>query len=320
MIVVRAPMRVSFAGGFSDAAARSGGGDGAVLSATINVHAYITAQVRKDRSVVAAYSEVEKAENASGVRNALFREALAATGIFSAVEVHSIGALSLASGGLGGSGAAAVGMIAALSALKGRRIGTRDIAETAAGVELRGMNRAVGKQDHYAAAYGGLNVFRFNGDYVKVQRLDESMAGVLSGRMFLAPCHAEPRDASEMLSEQLKADPGIPRALAALVPDALEAFEKADFCALCSVLREGWRLKKSLSPRMSNPAADVAVAEAERVGGGAKLCGAGGSGHVWALVHEDFAWEYLSRVPGAFRVDFEPRGVDVIYDDGERAS
>lgn len=318
MIVTKTPMRVSFAGGFSDAAARAGGGEGAVLSATVSIHAYVTAQARKDKSVVAAYSIVERAESAENLKNALFREALVATRVFKAVEVHSIGALSLASSGLGGSGAAAVGMVSALSALRGRRLSARDAAEMAAGVELRGMGRSVGKQDHYAAAYGGLNVFRFNGDHVKVQRLDESLAGMLSGRMFMAPCHAEARDASDMLSEQLTADPSIPKALAALVPDAVTAFDREDFCALCSVLREGWRLKKALSPRMSNALADAAVAEAERVGGGAKLCGAGGSGHVWALVHEDYAWEYLAHVPGAFRVDFEPRGVGVVYDDGER--
>jgi D-glycero-alpha-D-manno-heptose-7-phosphate kinase len=320
LIVVKSPFRVSFAGGFSDAAARERGGEGAVLSAAVGLHAYITAQLRKDAFTVAAYSRVERVDQLENMENALFREAIAASGVRAPLEMHSIGVLSLASSGLGGSSSAAVGMVLALSALRGARMSARVLAEAAADVEINKMKRSIGKQDHYAAAYGGLNVFKFRGEYVEVQRMDASLAGVLKGCMAMTPCHADPRDASEMLKEQLNADPGIPKALADLVPATVKAFNDSSLHDLCSILREGWRLKKALSPRMSNAAANAAVSMAESMGGAGKLCGAGGSGHAWVILPKGAMLDYLYKVPGSFQVAFEPVGASVVHDDGERTT
>ncbi|SVD37071.1 uncharacterized protein METZ01_LOCUS389925, partial [marine metagenome] len=66
--------------------------------------------------------------------------------------------------GLGSSSAFAVGLVHALHALKGQMVTKNNIAATAANIEVDILGRSMGKQDHYASAYGGINIFTFNKD------------------------------------------------------------------------------------------------------------------------------------------------------------
>lgn len=320
MIITKAPFRISFAGGFADVAAREGDAWLSVVSATVALHCYVTVQARHDTSVVAAYARVEKVTDAAELQNGLFREVLAEMGFAQGLEVHSIGSLSLSSSGLGGSSAAAVAMVQALARLAGSDLSRRTVAERAANVEIKRMGRRIGRQDHFAAAYGGLNVFRFRGDQTRVERMDEHLLAPLAGCCVMVPCPSRTeRDASTMLAEQVKADASIPRRLSYLVPSVLEALEAGDVRGLAGLLNEGWELKKKLGPSVTTPEADDAVDAIRKLGGGAKLCGAGGGGHVFGILPGAAETDTFMRArPDAFKIAFDPAGVAVVYDDRER--
>ena len=321
MIVAKAPLRVTFAGGGSDVAARLHGTVGRVLSMTINVYVYMSVNRRRDQKVVAAYAHVERVSASGELHNALIKCALAHHGIQHGVEVHSIGELPIDACGMGGSGAAAVALLKALERLTGKFRMTSDLAETAAAVEIHDMGRSVGKQDHYAAAYGGVNEFVFDGEDVHLgfqAATTPHGPEFLRGKMALAPCLNGQRDASLILSDQFRWKSSAGQDLAEPVGRAVCAYKDRDVDGLISVLRQGWLVKRTL-PGVTTPSAEMIVDRAQELGGGAKLNGAGGGGMVFALFPtEEITKHFVSEFDGAFLVNPETRPALVTLDDGER--
>lgn len=318
-------MRVSLAGGFGDVAALHRGERHQVLSVAIRLYASILVAVERDGSIVASYSRIERVDRAEHLQNAVFRAALAECGVESGVQVHSVASLSLSAGGLGGSGAVCVSLVNALHGLRSVHLGEGPLAETACRVEIERLGRKVGKQDQYAAAYGGLNRITFDGARVEVERLDfVAVREMLEDRCLLIPCltpnDAPKRNASTLLAEQLASGSldAVTR-LSELVQTTVYALDTRDMPRLLACVNAGWDAKRTLSPSLSTTAADMAIDEVRREGGAAKLCGAGGGGYVFAILptHEDLT-EFKTKRTDAFEIGFEPTGSDIVYDDWER--
>jgi len=322
MILVKSPLRVSLAGGFGDVAAQHFGERHEVLSVTIRLYASILVAVERD-GVTASYSQIERVERAEHLQNALFRATLAECGVETGVQVHSIASMSLAGCGIGGSGTACVSLVNALHRLRSVTLAESALAETACRVEIERLGRKVGRQDQYAAAYGGLNRITFDGPKTSVERLDfAAVREMLEDRCLLIQCLAtEKHDASELLSEQLgsTACADAVKRLSELVQVATYALDTRDMARLIACVNAGWDAKRTLSPTLSTTAADFAIDEVRRAGGGAKLCGAGGGGYVFALFldHEACA-RFREKRTDAEPCGFEPNGSTVVYDDWER--
>src|SRR5688572_17261851 len=161
MIVVRAPMRISFVGGGTDLPEFYRQSPGAVISTAIDKFVYVainhTPLIDK---VSARYSISETVDHPSQLQHTRIRAALCDLGIQKGIEIASFASLP-AKTGIGSSSSFSVALMKGLHAYLGRNIGAREVAEAASRLEIELLGEPIGKQDQYAAAFGGFNVFRF---------------------------------------------------------------------------------------------------------------------------------------------------------------
>jgi len=287
VIISRTPLRVSFLGGGSDLPSYYRHHGGAVLSTTIDQSVYVTVSRKFDDAVRVSYSRTEEVARSADVEHPLVREALALVGIEGGIEITSVADIPSRGTGLGSSSAFTVGLLNALHAYCGRHASAARLAQESCEIELERCGEPIGKQDQYAAAYGGLNFIRFHPDEsVEVNK-------VICAPALLAELQAHliffytglTRSASALLSRQsreLASSCAKASAMAAIVRLAETAFAEfahgriTDFGVM---LRDSWALKKELASGISTPLIEEAYAAALAAGAeGGKLLGAGGGG------------------------------------------
>lgn len=311
MILVRAPLRISFVGGGSDLPAYLAHGQpGHVVSATIAESVYVSVQPAHDGAVHLHYRQVETAHAAHALTHDRAREALAHAGITGGVELHSIADVPAGSG-LGSSSAFTVALLAGLAAHQGRHLPAERLARAACRVEMIDCGHPIGYQDAYASAYGGLNNFTFHqGGRVECERLD--VPAGLEARLSLVPVGGS-HDASQILRAQGDAPLIGPATLAAYARDFARALQAGDLDGAGKVLGSSWKVKRSLAPGITTPAIDALAERAYAAGAqGVKLCGAGGAGYllVWAP-----ATGLTAPLPGQQPVRLSHAGAHVAYQD-----
>ena len=294
LVVTRTPLRMSFAGGGTDLAVFYEREYGAVLSTAINKYIYVTVkrhgEVFNER-VRLNYSRSEQVQCIEEIENNIARECLRFLQIEPPIYISTVGDLP-ASTGLGGSSSFAVGLLNALHAYQGERVSAGQLAEEASYIEIEVLKQPIGKQDQYAAAFGGLNYFCFKpGGSVTVepQRLaNGGLKNLFDHLMLFWTGHQ--RDSSAVLTEQ-KAN------TASKMESLLKMREHAhrlqallsngyrDLQALGLVLDESWHLKRGLASTISTDQIDTWYRRARQAGAtGGKLCGAGGGGFLLFVV------------------------------------
>ena len=293
MIISRTPVRVSFAGGGTDLPEFYEREYGAVLSTAINKYVYVTVKRHGDlfnEPIRLNYSETELVERVDDIENFIARECLRLLEIELPIYVSVVADLP-ASSGLGSSSSFAVGLLNALHAYRGERVSAGQLAEEAAQVEIDILKRPMGKQDHYAAAYGGLNFFRFNpggGVTVEPQQLPKGGLGDLFDHILMFWTGLT-RDSSSVLSEQksntarkmehLRLMREHARQLQTLLHDGFDPL------AFGRLLDETWQLKRQLASGITNSQIDTWYCRAREAGAlGGKVCGAGGGGFLLFIV------------------------------------
>ena len=160
MIITRTPFRVSFAGGGSDIASFYEKHGGCVLSTAINKYMYISVHPSfNSKQTVLKYSKTESVTDIDKIEHKYFREML------KRLDVHGVELVSTADvpagTGLGSSSSFTVGVLHALYAYKGKYVSKERLASEACDIEIKYLHNPIGKQDQYAAAYGGLNFIQF---------------------------------------------------------------------------------------------------------------------------------------------------------------
>jgi len=292
VIISQTPLRVSFLGGGSDLPSYYRRNGGAVLSVAIDQSVYVTVSRKFDNAVRVSYSRTEEVAHASQVEHPLVRESLALLGIEGGIEITSVADIPARGTGLGSSSSFTVGLLNALHARCGRYATANRLAEESCTVEIERCNEPIGKQDQYAAAYGGFNFIRFNpDDSVEVKKMlcPQSLIADLQSRLLFFYTGIT-RSASDLLRQQ-SADVATPGAksdaTAGLVRLAETAF--ADLCAgnlgsLGAMLHEAWRTKKQIASGVTNTFIDQVYQTAMDAGAeGGKLLGAGGGGFLMFL-------------------------------------
>jgi D-glycero-alpha-D-manno-heptose-7-phosphate kinase len=287
VIITRSPFRVSFFGGGSDLESFYRRRAGAVLSTTIDRYMYLSVHPYFDgHSIHVKYSSSELAATVDGVRHPIVRRVLERLGISGGVEITSTADVP-AGTGLGSSSAFTVGLLASLYAHTGRQVSVERLAREACQIEIEDLKTPIGKQDQYASAYGGLNLIRFFPDEsVDVTPLVISpecrRALEASLLMFYT---GEQRSAASVLTEQrrvIQSDDEKFAAMGRMVDQVLEAkalLEEGRVEAFGRLLDEAWRIKRSLTSKISSAAIDRAYDAARAAGAwGGKLLGAGGGG------------------------------------------
>lgn len=297
MIVVRTPLRVSFAGGGTDLADFYNREYGAVLSTAINKYIYVTVKRHSNlffEPIRLNYSKSEQVNHIDEIENDIARECLRFLEVDPPIYISTVGDLP-ASTGLGGSSSFAVGLLNALHAYRGESVSAGQLAEEASYIEIDILKQPIGKQDQYAAAFGGLNFLRFNpggGVTVEPLRVSNGTLGSLFDQLMMF-WTGHQRDSSSVLQEQ-KANTAArfdhlcrmrdhAHQLRALAGNG--KFNPVDFGR---ILHETWTLKRDLASTISSDQINTWYELAMKAGAeGGKICGAGGGGFLLFLVRRE---------------------------------
>ena len=321
MIISRTPFRVSFAGGGTDLAAFYRETYGAVTSTTIDKYMYITVNTRFDDTIRVSYRKTEIVNDVAELEHPIVKAALELTGILRGIEITSMADMP-AGTGLGSSSSFTVGLLHALYAWQGKFRSAEQLAAEASHIEIELLGEPIGKQDQYAAAYGGLNLIRFNeDDTVFVDPVicpPERRHQLFANLQFFYT--GGTRSASRILEQQQKSTSERMEFLTLMRNQADEIREVLingrELDLFGELLHAGWQLKRQITGGISNPEIDAWYELARQAGAiGGKLLGAGGGGFLAFYVrperqrHVKEALHELRQV----RFDYEPQGSKIVY-------
>ncbi len=324
MIISKTPFRISFAGGGSDLADFYRHGYGAVVSSAIDKFVYLAIHRFFEDRFVLKYSQTEVAESVADVKHPLIRECLKLARTTEFLEITSFADIPSQGSGLGSSSAFSVGLLNALLSLQGRMPSHETCAAGACEVEIDRLGEPIGKQDQYAAAYGGLNYIRFNADgsvLVDPIVLDRTTRDAIDDHLLLFYTGVT-RRASEILDEQRKNIASDRQKFDDLTrirdqADELHAdLARGNIDAIGTAMHEGWMRKKRMAKAISSPEFDSIYETARGAGAiGGKILGAGGGGFFLFYVppgRREAVMDSLSRLR---HIDFrlERQGTRIIY-------
>ena len=322
MIITRTPLRISFVGGGSDMAEFYREHTGAVLSAAIAKYVYLSMHPYfHEQKIFLKYSHSELVDSVEQIQHRIIHDVFSTYGI-TGVDFNSSADVP-AGTGLGSSSSFTVGLINLCNAFVGRRMMTAELADNACRVEIERLREPIGKQDQYAAAFGGMNLIVFQpDDSVRVERVVMKPRDYQQLQRNLVMYYlGQTRSASEVLREQqsnLRSDRSTSATLRKMVQLARDLFVslgRGDLDALGAALHAGWMYKKELAKGISNERIDHFYDVALRHGAqGGKLLGAGGSGFLLFYVAQS-EQERLDRALSdlqSFPVVFDDYGSTLI--------
>jgi D-glycero-alpha-D-manno-heptose-7-phosphate kinase len=323
MIVSKTPLRMSFVGGGSDLPAFYREEEGAVLSTSIDKYMYICVNKKFDGRIRISYTRTEDVERRQEVEHPLVREALDLVGIEGGIEIASMADIPSRGSGLGSSSTYTVGLLNALYAYRNQFASKEKLASQACQIEIDRCREPIGKQDQYAAAYGGFNLIRFHPDEsVSVdpvickpsllQEMEDSTLVFFTGRT---------RSASAVLANQSEAMRAtdrrvLMRRMVQLAFEMKEQLESGVLEHFGSLLDENWRLKTQLTAGITDPQIDAWYATGMAHGAlGGKLLGAGNGGFMMFYAPKEMHVQITAALsdlePVKFR--FDRTGAQIVF-------
>jgi D-glycero-alpha-D-manno-heptose-7-phosphate kinase len=307
-IRARAPLRLGLAGGGTDLSPYCDEFDGAVLNATIDRFAFASILPNPDNQVMFVADDIGVSEAfdlgapLQGAKLDLHR------GVFERMMRDFNGGIPIpmtvkttvdapAGSGLGSSSALVVALVDAFRTVMDAPLGQYDVAHLAFEIERLDLALAGGRQDQYAAAFGGVNFIEFlRGDRVIVNpmrvadaircELESSLVVCFSGRS---------RKSAEIIARQtsglVKGSEKTIEAMHQLKSDAVEMKRLlliGDITGMADILNHSWCAKQATADGISTARIDELFNTAMRAGAlGGKVSGAGGGGFMFFLVHPE---------------------------------
>ena len=325
MLITKTPFRISFAGGGSDMSSFYEEHGGCVLSTSINKYMYISIHPYFDPSyTVLKYSKNEIVKDLKDIEHKIISAVLNEKNV-SGVEIVSTADVPGGTG-LGSSSTFTVGLLNTIYSYIGKYVSKEKLAHEACDVEIKKLLSPIGKQDQYAASYGGLNFIKFNKDEtVSVSPI------IMKGSTYKELQHnlmmfytGKIRSANDILSEQKKNISQVEKAenlkkMCVLAENMKLSLEDNDLSSFAKYLNDGWALKKTLAKGISNSYIDKAYEIALSSGAkGGKLLGAGGGGFLLFYCekkNQDILSKNLKKELDLEKFDFkfENDGSSVIY-------
>lgn len=296
VLTARAPTRIDFGGGWTDVPPYSDEEGGFVCNLAIK--RYATVRVREAGGADVGV-DTRRAADSALAEAAVKRAGIA--GI--SVEITSDFPLGA---GLGGSSAAGVAVNGALAAWRGGSIDRTTLAEQSRAIEVEDLGVPGGRQDHYAAAYGGALALAF-GDGTRVRRLPlpPDLKAALERRcvvIYTGQSRISGDTITAVLDAYRRRDARVLRAL-----DRMKALARAmadDLCdrdldSLGALVWEHWQLQRSLHPSIPTPLIDAILERARAAGArGGKALGASGGGCVLVIAGDDNVEAVTASVTG----------------------
>ncbi len=259
---------------------------GAVISTSIRKYMFICVNKKFDGSIRVSYSQTENVNHAKEVKHPLVREALNLVGVERGIEIASMADIPSQGSGLGSSSAYTVGLLNALYAYHSIMPSKKQLAQEACEIEIERCKEPIGKQDQYAAAFGGMNLLKFHPDEsVSVdpinckpkllKQMEDSILVFFTGRT---------RSASAILSNQSLAMRSkdrrlLMRRMVQLALDMKKQLESNSLDHFGEMLDENWVLKSQICKGITDPELDNLYTTGKDSGAlGGKLLGAGNGG------------------------------------------
>lgn len=330
MIIARAPVRISYGGGGTDMPEYYAPYGGMVISATINKYFYIIVRPSRFDGVQIISSDYGRFLRKNACEDlswdgdlALPKAILHHFGLRRGLEIFLASEVPPGTG-LGSSSALTVAMIRGISTWLGQEMSSHEIAELACHIEIEKMRMPVGKQDQYAATFGGLNVIAFSENEVTIRPLDVdlSVRQQLERNLMLF-FTGRSRSSSSILSEQKAATSSSPiviealHSLKAIALDMEVCLLNGDLSQFGDLLDAAWHHKKKLVDRISNSLIDQCYDTARKLGAlGGKIAGAGGGGFLMLYAEEYHQPTITQALQGLglqrMSFDLEDEGVSII--------
>ena len=297
----KAPLRLGLAGGGTDVSPYSEIFGGAVLNATINLYAYATIIPGGDKTLFRAEDKNEAMEIASETVHGSTGSFSIAKGVYDRV-ISEFGLkpapFSLttyvdapAGSGLGSSSTLAVAVLGAFAEWFRLPLGEYDIARLAWDIERNDLGMAGGKQDQYAATFGGFNFMEFSGNgkvIVNPLRIRDQILNELSNNILLYYTSTS-RLSSSIIAEQqrnvrneVKVSVEAMHRLKELSVRMKEVILKGELDELGELFNLSWEYKKQMAGGITNRDIDRIYEAALDAGAtGGKISGAGGGGFIF---------------------------------------
>ena len=288
MIISRTPFRVTLGGGGTDLPSYYEKYGGFIFSFAINKYMYISVNRPKvDRLIRLKYNISETVSDIKDLKHDIAKAILKKIGIKHSIEITSTADIPAGSG-LGSSSAYTVGLLNALYSLKREFLPLEKLAEDACDVEINILNRPMGKQDQYLAAFGGFTVLEISkSGNVKVKRvkISRNTANKLNRNLLMFFTGHQRRNDKILGSQNKETKKQNQKVLESLhyIKDSgykiLEIVQNGDLFNLGKMFDEHWKYKKQLSKGITNSRFDHIYETAKSNGAiGGKISGAGGGG------------------------------------------
>jgi D-glycero-alpha-D-manno-heptose-7-phosphate kinase len=336
MLIVRSPVRISFAGGGTDLPAYYERFGGAVLSTSINKYFYTILQKRTDGNVQVISSDLRVAEtwhdiermDVKGSKLEIPLSIMKEFGQNLSIDLFLASEI-LPGTGLGSSASVCVGVLKTLAEYLDAPLSKYQLAEKAFNIARHVLGKPVGKQDEYAAAFGGLNFITFESNsLVEVEPVvmrPDHQSELQSNLMLFFTGAA--RSSWKILEEQENStSKGVGSTLDSmheirnLAEQMRDTLTRGDLTKFGALLHAGWEAKKKVSRQISTPMIDEAYELARQNGAlGGKITGAGGGGFLLLYCEEKNqagVREAMSRLGiHEMAFEFDTHGARVVAND-----
>jgi len=307
MIISRSPYRVSLFGGGTDYPSYYKQYSGIVVGCAIAYYSYLTCRLELPfhtyRSHV-SYSKIEQVNDNKKIKHRAIRHVLEYLNVEEGISVTHLGDLPARSG-LGSSSTFIVGLLQAVSALKGQLLTKKELVDQSIFIERVLMDEVGGVQDNVWASFGGFNQidFKAGSEAIVINPLimDKEFIKSLESSMFLlftgisrvsskvAKSYAEDYSGEKLLIYDRLKD---------IAKNGADAIKGQNIREACQLLDDNWREKKSLSKEVSNGEIDDIYNHIQFLGGSAKLLGSGGGGFMLVMSEDK---DNLAKLKGEFK-------------------
>jgi D-glycero-alpha-D-manno-heptose-7-phosphate kinase len=324
MIISQTPLRMSFVGGGSDLPGFYRKYGGAVISTAINKYIYVTVNKKFDNGIRVAYSKTEEVTTISQIEHRIVRATMEFLGLQGGIEITTIADIPSKGTGLGSSSSFTVGLLHVLRAYKSQYVSSAKLGTDACHIEIDVCGEPIGRQDQYAAAFGGFNLIEFQPDdsvvvtpiicaRETVRQLEENI---------LVFYTSITRSASTLLKQQSEEVVGSAakqetlQRMVALTYQLRNELQQNNTLAFGEILHENWMLKRGITTGISTSDIDHWYELARKAGAiGGKILGAGAGGFLmlYAPKHSHTAIKEALSMLKPVELGFEPLGSRIIF-------
>ena len=312
IVTTKTPLRISFAGGGTDMPYFYEKFNGATLSTTIDKFVYVTVKTHENfgEKYRLNYSETEILNQVNKIKNLRIKETLKYFKINEPLYVNTISDLPYNTG-LGSSSSFLIGLIKGILSLQGKTITKQKLAEIAFKIENKITKNSLGKQDHYIASFGGMNLINYTKKKIKVTNLKVSQKNeknLLNNLLFFFT--GKSRSANKNLDQQKKNLKKNTIGLIKLKNSThlfIKELKKKDLnlFRIGKILDNTWKIKRQFTNKISDKYLDNIYNKALSLGCyGGKLLGAGGGGFFIFICKKKLHKKVIKKLNECKKINF----------------